>query len=171
VTRGPVRDVRHLPEYAFGHRLPIWWGTLGFMVIEATGFVMIVAAYFYLASQNPSWPLATALPRLTAGSALAVYLLLTEIPNFWVKRAAKRLDLRATRIGVVLMTALGLGALAIRAFEFGALECRWDTNASGSVVWGVLFLHTVHIVTDVSETAVMAVLAFLARWTRGVSSI
>ena len=52
----PVRDVSALPDYAFGRRMPIWWGTLGYMGIEATGFVMAVAAYFYLAGQNPDWP-------------------------------------------------------------------------------------------------------------------
>ena len=59
------------------------------------------------------------------------------------------------------MTVLGFGALVIRAFEFRALDFRWDTNAYGSVFWAVLFLHTVHLVTDISETAVMAGMAFL----------
>lgn len=160
MTRGAVLDVSRLPDYAFGHRMPIWWGTLGFMAIEGSGFLGIVAVYFYLAGQNPHWPLAVAQPRPAIGTALAVFLLLTEIPNFWVKRASKRLDLRSTRRGVVLMAALGLGALALRAFEFGALNCRWDTNAYGSVVWAVLFLHTTHIVTDLVETCVMAAMTF-----------
>jgi cytochrome c oxidase subunit III len=156
VSRGPVRDVSGLSTVAFGHRMPIWWGTLGFMVIEGTGFVMAVAAYFYLASQNPDWPMGNTPPGLTWGTTLLGWLLISEVPNIWVKRVARRYDVRATRIGVGLMALAGLVALGIRAQEFTTLNCRWDTNAYGSIVWALMFLHTMHIVTDVAETCVMA---------------
>jgi cytochrome c oxidase subunit 3 len=160
VKQGAVRDFSHLPDYAFGHRTPVWWGTLGFMVIEGSGFVAIVAVYFYLASQNPNWPLAVAPPTPWIGTALTVFLLLTEVPNFWVKRVVKRLDLKAARIGVTLMAVLGLGAFALRMVEFGQLNCSWTTNAYGSTVWAILFLHTTHIIADFVETCVMAVMTF-----------
>ena len=41
------------PRWAFGHRMPIWWGTLGFMVIEGTGFVMAGGRVFLF------WPART----------------------------------------------------------------------------------------------------------------
>ena len=34
----PVLDVADLPTYAFGHRSILWWGTVGFCLIEATAF-------------------------------------------------------------------------------------------------------------------------------------
>jgi cytochrome c oxidase subunit 3 len=153
-------DVSRLPAVAFGHRQPIWWGTLAFMVIEGTGFVMAVAAYFYLASQNQDWPM-TRPPNLLWGSVLLGFLLATEIPNVLVKRIAKRYDLRAARIWVSVMAGLGLVAIGIRAFEFTGLNCRWDTNAYGSIVWALILLHTMHIVTDVGETCVIAAMLFL----------
>src|SRR4051812_8292357 len=153
MTRGPVQDVSHLPSVAFGHRQPIWWGTLGFMVIEGTGFVMVVAAYFYLASQNPDWPMNNPPPSLLWGTALLAFLLATELPNSWIKRAAKHMDLRRVRILIFAMAALGLVAVGIRALEFTTLNTRWDTNPYGSVVWALMFLHTLHIVTDVAETS------------------
>jgi heme/copper-type cytochrome/quinol oxidase subunit 3 len=158
---GPAHDVSALPAVAFGHRMPIWWGTLGFMVIEGSAFVMAVATYFYIVSQNPDWPMSNPPPRLIWGTALALFLVASELPNAWVKRAAKRMDLRAVRIGVAIMALLGLVALGLRALEFTTLECRWDTNAYGSVVWALIFLHSVHIVTDVAETFVIAVMVFL----------
>jgi cytochrome c oxidase subunit III len=161
MTARPVRDVSALPDYAFGRRMPIWWGTLGYMGIEATGFVMAVAAYFYLAGQNADWPMAAHPPRLVWGTALTLLLLASEVPNVWVKRVAKRLDLRRARLGVVLMAVLGLAAIALRGFEFGALGVNWDTNAYGSIVWALLFLHTLHIVTDVAETCVIAAMLFI----------
>ena len=32
----PVVDVSHLKDSAFGHKGLIWWGTVGYMVIEGT---------------------------------------------------------------------------------------------------------------------------------------
>jgi cytochrome c oxidase subunit III len=158
----PVKDVGHLPTVAFGHRMPIWWGTLGFMVIEGTAFVMAVAAYFYLASQNADWPMGNTSPQPIWGTSLLGWLLVSELPNFWVKRVARRYDVRGTRIAVVVMGLIGLVAIGIRALEFGTLNCRWDTNAYGSIVWALMFLHTMHIVADVAETWVMAAMTLLA---------
>jgi cytochrome c oxidase subunit I+III len=52
----------------------------------------------------------------------------------------------------------GLAFSAVRGFEFGVLNVRWDTDAYGSIVWCLMFLHTTDIVTDVADTAVLAVL-------------
>ncbi|MDQ0587829.1 heme/copper-type cytochrome/quinol oxidase subunit 3 [Variovorax paradoxus] len=48
----------------------------------------------------------------------------------------------------------------LRGFEFAALHTRWDSNAYGSVVWTLLCLHTVHLLTDTYDTAVLDVLLF-----------
>ena len=40
------------------------------------------------------------------------------------------------------------------------LNFRWDANAYGSIVWLIIGLHTTHIVTDVVDTIVLAVLMF-----------
>ena len=36
----PAGDVAALPTVTFGHRSLMWWGTVGFMVIEGSMFVM-----------------------------------------------------------------------------------------------------------------------------------
>ena len=54
---GPERiDVSDLPEYAFGHRSLMWWGTMGVIVIEGTIFALAMATHLYLASQAGEWP-------------------------------------------------------------------------------------------------------------------
>jgi cytochrome c oxidase subunit III len=58
------------------------------------------------------------------------------------------------------MFALGMVLIGLRALEFTTLNVRWDTNAYGSVVWMLLGLHTVHLITDVYDTAVLMVLMF-----------
>jgi cytochrome c oxidase subunit 3 len=154
-------DVRQLRDYDLGHGMPIWLGTLSFMIIEGSGFGMAIAAYLYLQSQNPDWPLGPVLPDPMLGGVLALFLLATEIPNQWIKRRIRAFDLKRVRIGLLIMSAAGLAALAFRAFEFGFLNIRWDTNAFGSIVWALIFLHTTHVVVDVVETWVMTAMAFI----------
>ena len=45
-------DVSELSEYAFGHQGLIWWGTIGFMVIEGSMFVMALITYSYALHQG-----------------------------------------------------------------------------------------------------------------------
>jgi heme/copper-type cytochrome/quinol oxidase subunit 3 len=139
-----------------------WWGVVGFMLIEGAGFVLALGAYFYLLpNERGSWPPGQPPPALLWGTSFAVLALLSEIPNQWVKKRAQHYDLAAVRAGLVLMTALGLALLAIRAMEFTALNVRWDQNAYGSAVWALLTLHTLHTVTDVYDTGVLAALSFV----------
>ena len=44
--------------------------------------------------------------------------------------------------------------LVVRVLEFGALNTHWSQNAYGSIVW-LLTLHTMHMVTDIVDTAVL----------------
>ena len=155
-----VLDVSKLPLHGFGAASVTWWGTLGFMLIEGTGFALVIAVYLYLMSLAPSWPLNAPPPDLLAGSLMTVALLASVVPNVLVSRWAQQQDLRKVRIGMVVMSVLGIVPLIIRVFEFPALKVKWDSNAYGSVIWTMLGLHTTHILTDLIDTVVLAVLMF-----------
>jgi cytochrome c oxidase subunit III len=167
VNREPaIVDVSALPTYAFGHRSLLWWGTLGFIVTEATAFALAAFAYLYLRHKAPSWPPNLPPPNMLWGTANLAILLASCLPNQWVKSAAEREDLGRVRIGLVVMTALAVIPLVVRWFEYPAMLCQWDTNAYCSTAWALLFLHTVHLVTDLGDTAVLAALMF-TRHARG----
>jgi cytochrome c oxidase subunit III len=156
----PVLDVKGLPTYAFGSRSPMWWGTLGFCVIEGVGFALAAGAYLYLAFLNPEWPLSASPPDLAWSSLLTLVLLASLWPNHLAKKNAEREDLGKVRRDLVVMSVLGLVAVAIRVFEFGTLNVRWDQNAYGSITWTLLGLHTAHIATDLVDTLVLTCLFF-----------
>lgn len=153
-------DVSDLPLHGMGTASPTWWGTLAFMLIEGTGFALVIAMYFYLESLATEWPIGTSPPRLLAGTIVTVLLVVSVVPNVLVSRWAQQGDLRKVRIGMVVMSLLGVAPLIPRAFEFMALQTRWDTNAYGSIVWTLLGLHTTHIITDLGDTVVLAALMF-----------
>ncbi|HZV62815.1 MAG TPA: cytochrome c oxidase subunit 3 [Methylophilaceae bacterium] len=153
-------DVSQLPSFAFGHRSPMWWGTMGMIAIEGTVFVLCIMSYFYLYSHSPSWPMTTPAPELLWGTLNTLILLASAIPNQLTKKAAERMDLAKVRLWLVVCMTFSIGFLLVRIFEFGALNVRWDTDAYGSVVWMLLGLHTAHLVTDALDSLVLTVLMF-----------
>ena len=155
-----VLDLTPLPAHGLGTASITWWGTLAFMLIEGTGFAVAIAVYLYLMSLAPVWPIDSPPPELLAGTVLTALLVASLIPNILVARWARDQDLQKVRIGLIVMSLLGVAPLILRVFEFPALNVGWDDNAYGSVVWVLLGLHTTHIVTDVVETVVLAGLMF-----------
>lgn len=155
-----VLDLSRLPLHGLGAASVTWWGTLNFMLIEGTGFALVIAVYLYLMSLAPSWPLNARPPDLLPGTLVTIVLLISLVPNILVSRWADRQDLRKVRIGMIVMSVLGIVPLIIRVFEFPALHIKWDANAYGSIVWMLLGLHTTHILTDLVDTLVLAALMF-----------
>ncbi|MFL5236514.1 MAG: heme-copper oxidase subunit III [Rhizomicrobium sp.] len=160
MTTRVVLDVSPVPESAFGSRTLTWWGTIAFMSLEGMGFALAIGAYLYLRVLQPNWPMNEPLPDLLPGTIVTVILLLSAIPNYFLEHWARAYDLRKVRVGLVLMSLLGILPLIVRAFEFPALRVRWDADAYGSIVWLLLGLHTTHLLTDAGDTLVLTALMF-----------
>jgi cytochrome c oxidase subunit III len=153
-------DLSSLPLHGFDEASPTWWGTLAFMLLEGSGFAVAFGMYLYLLSIAPAWPLSASLPRLGPGTLVTGLLLISLVPNFFVGRWAKKLDLPKARLGTVVMSLFGIAPVVVRAYEFAALNVGWDTNAYGSILWLLLGIHTTHLITDLADTLVLAVLLF-----------
>jgi cytochrome c oxidase subunit III len=155
-----VLDLGELPLHGMGAASLTWWGTLAFMLIEGTGFALAIAVYLYLMSLATVWPINAAPPDLLPGTLVTVILLASLVPNIMISRWAEQQELSKVRIGMVIMSILGIAPLIVRIFEFPALNVSWDSNAYGSVVWILLGLHTTHIITDLMDTLVLGALMF-----------
>jgi heme/copper-type cytochrome/quinol oxidase subunit 3 len=155
-----VLDLGRLPLHGMGAASVTWWGTLAFMLIEGTGFALAIAVYLYLMSLAETWPINASPPDLLPGTLVTLILLASLVPNILISRWAEQQDLRKVRIGMVIMSILGILPLIVRVFEFPALGVSWDSNAYGSIVWTLLGLHTTHIITDLVDTLVLAALMF-----------
>ena len=167
MRRPAAIDVSELPNYAFGHRSIVWWGTNAFIVTEATVFVLAIASDLYLRQHVPHWPPATyAPPGLLWGTLNTLVMLASCVPNQLYKNAAEREDVRGVRIWLTVAFLFALAFLAVRGLEFTTLNIRWDSNAYGSIVWWLMGLHTTHIATDVADTAVLLAI-ILVREPRG----
>jgi cytochrome c oxidase subunit III len=156
-----VTDVRALPRTVFGHRALMWWGTIGFIVIEGTTLFICAVSYFYLRRNFATWPPqhvyrpAVLIPTIQAG-----LMLLSIIPMRWVDRASSRMDVAAVRSGLLVCSVLIVMMTILRWFEFQSLNVRWDTNAYGSAAWATLVAHTTLLVLEMAETIAITVLMF-----------
>jgi cytochrome c oxidase subunit III len=154
-----TEDLAELPNDLVGPGSLTWWGTLGFMVIEGVAFALTFAAYFFLMNQEQQWPPAPwKAPDWIAGTLFTLVILLSEIPNSMIKKAADANDVEKVRKLLPLMVGIGLLLFVIRAFEFPSLNILWYENAYGSVMWALLILHTTHILTDWVDSSVLAAL-------------
>jgi heme/copper-type cytochrome/quinol oxidase subunit 3 len=154
-------DVAELPTYKFGPSSLTWWGIIGFMVIEGGFFALTFAAYFFIMGHEQGWPPeGRQAPDLLAGTLFTIVMLLSEIPNSMIKKAAHARDLAAIRLLLPVMIAIGVVLLIIRGFEFNSLNCRWTDDAYASVIWALLLLHAGHLLTDWFDTVVLTALMY-----------
>ncbi len=153
----PVLDVSELPDAAYGHRAPLWWGNLGLIVIEGMMFVLMIGTYFYLMKNFDSWPPeSTPRPDVFWPTLLVVDLLIALAVQEWVRRTAIHGGTRGALIlGMAVTTLLALVAIGLRVMEFKSLNVQWDSNAYGSTIWTIVGLHTVHILAETGETALL----------------
>ena len=110
MTARPVRavmDVRALPRTVFGHRSLMWWGTMGFIIIEGTTLFICAVSYFYLRRNFSTWPPEHVYrPALVIPTIQAALMLLSNIPMRAVDRASSRLDIDGVRSGLLLCSVL-----------------------------------------------------------------
>jgi cytochrome c oxidase subunit III len=151
-------DVARLPTTVFGHRSHMWWGTLGFMLIEGTTLAACLASYYYLRLNFPTWPPEHTLrPSLTWPTVHLAVLLASNVPMALADRAARRLDLPGLRRWLAAGCLFAIAFLYLRWQDFLALNVRWDANAYGSIAWTTVGFHSTILVLQVVETIVFTV--------------
>jgi cytochrome c oxidase subunit III len=153
-------DVSHLPQYGFGRRSPLFWGTLLFTAIESTALAILFASYLYVRGNFDEWPPSARL-ELTPGLVTSGLMALSCIPMQLSVLAARKLELRPTRSWMSIAVGIGAIACATRAWEIHALPFRWTENAYASVVWSSYGFHTVELVASVLESCVMVAVFFI----------
>jgi cytochrome c oxidase subunit I+III len=155
-----VLDVSKLPTVVFGIRSITWWGIMGMMAIEGMVFLLMIASYFYLHSRGLEWPPHSNPPALFWGTLNLTIFVLSAIPNEWYRRRARKGDLRSVRIGLVALALVGITNVVVRYFELLHLNTDWSIDAYGSAVWTLMGFHILHLLTDLVDTIVLAVLFF-----------
>lgn len=149
-------DLSGLPTWKFGTSSLTWWGIIGYMIVEGGFFALSFAAYFFLMGHEQGWPPeGRKAPDLLAGTLFTLVILISEVWNSRIKKAARERDVPTIRRLMPVIIGVGIILLIIRGFEFNSLNVRWTDDAYGSIIWALLFLHTTHLLTDWGDTIVL----------------
>ena len=157
-------DVRALPTVTFGHRSLMWWGTLGFMIIEGWTLAVLAGSYFYIRQNYQTWPpLRTPYPSTLIPTINLALMLMSLVPSWLSDRAARRLDLGGVRIWLLVSSVLAVPILVLRWYELWAINVRWDTNAYGTAAWMLVGTHATLLILDAADTIGLALFYWLKR--------
>lgn len=148
-------DVRDLPATAFDDRSPLWWGNAIGLFIETAMFGILIAIYVTVAMNTDPFPpvradrfpvLHDSSPDLFLPVIGLIVLLVSLVPCIWVDISARRRNVGAIKIGLILTLTLNIAAFFIRYYEFDSLQFKWNDNAYGSITWMILGMHMLHII-------------------------
>lgn len=153
----PVLDLSRLPVDAVGPRAPLWWGTVGMIAIESTVFALCIASYFYLRMRYAVWPPPDAgPPDLLLPTINLAVLVVSFIPQYRIDMAVESEDKQRLQRLLIAASMLGILACTLRIWDFRALNTSWHEHSYGSIVWAMLFLHSIHLGASTLETILMS---------------
>jgi heme/copper-type cytochrome/quinol oxidase subunit 3 len=163
VKRRPALDAATLPDQGFSQHPPIWWGNRLTIGIEAAGFAILIATYFYIRHNFDSWPPArTQLPDLAIPTLNVAMLVVSILPMWYAAKLARsREKAKVIRALLLVCVVFGIAAAILRILEFKGVHTRWNANAYGAIVWSILGVHFAHIIAATFETLSIAVLIFV----------
>jgi heme/copper-type cytochrome/quinol oxidase subunit 3 len=152
-------DVSSLPPYAISNQSPLFWGQTLMCLIEGSLLCMLIATYFYLRFGVDVWPgPGVHLPRLSLASWALIPLVGSCVGSYLASEAAKKNSRSGMLFGLGLNLGLAIVFLVLRGLTWNSLNFTWASDAHGSIVWAILFLHSYDIIADVLMTAVLFVI-------------
>jgi heme/copper-type cytochrome/quinol oxidase subunit 3 len=165
VTERRTLDVSGLPPYDISNQSPLFWGQVLMCLIEGSLLCMLIATYFYLRLSTAAWPgPGVRLPGLGYSSWALLPLVASCAGSYLASEAAKKNSRAGMLWGLGLNLGLATVFLVLRGLEWNSLNFTWASDAHGSIVWTILFLHSYDIVADVLMTAVLIVIVASGRY-------
>lgn len=158
-------DVSDLPPYEISNRAPLWLGQVLLCVIEGSMFCMLIAIYFYLRLGVDVWPPpGSQLPHVLWPSLALIPLFISCAGSYWASEGAKRDDRRWMLNGLAANLVFAGIFLVLRFYEWNTLNFNWAADAHATIVWSILFLHTLDVLADLLMTVVLIAVAALGRY-------
>lgn len=140
-------------ESAYGRRRPLagehataWWGMVSLISTEATLFVMLVFAYFYLRWESPAWPQdGIALPSFEYIIPATILLLGSSGPVIWAEWSIKRGRQGPLRYGFLIAWIMAAAFMALELWEWTHLGYGPKRDAYTSLFFTITGLHLLHL--------------------------
>lgn len=163
MNQRPITEASVLPDHAFSHHAPKWWGNRVMIYVEGTALALLAVSYFYIWLNFDAWPPPrTPVPDLGISSINLLVLAVSAAP-FWYAARVAHLQARAAVVGswLALGVLFGVTAIVLRGFDFRALHTHFGSNAYGSITWTILAVHLAHLLAGTLETLLIALVMFV----------
>ncbi len=142
VTAGQLVDVAERK----GHHSAGWWAMLIVIMNEAVIFASLVASYFYLRFNSPTWPQDNLKrPELILPAIMTVLQVSSSLFMQWGLSSIKRGRTGRMRLALLIALLLAAGFLGMQAYEYTHSEFGPQTNAYGSLFFTITGIHGLHV--------------------------
>ncbi|HEX6210598.1 MAG TPA: heme-copper oxidase subunit III [Methylomirabilota bacterium] len=121
-------------------------GMLLFILTEAMLFVCLFFSYFYLARDQPRWPMDPP-PKLLLASIMLGVLLASSVVLSWGEKQLDAGRVRSARAALGITLLLGAGFLVMQGLEYrDHMRTLLPTsNAYGSIFYTITSFHALHL--------------------------
>ncbi|HTO01449.1 MAG TPA: heme-copper oxidase subunit III [Microthrixaceae bacterium] len=145
-----------------------WWGMAVMIMTEATVFVVLLSAYFFLRASSKVWPPAgIESPDLRLAIPFSIVLWASSIPLIWAESSIRNGNLSRFKAGVATSFVMGVAFLSYTIYDFSQLSFGWTENAYASAFYVIVGLHGLHVVVGLLMSVVVQLKAWLGRYDRG----
>jgi cytochrome c oxidase subunit III len=144
------------------------WGMVMAIFTEGALFFTLLGSYWYLRFRDTQWPPpGIADPKLTLPLVMTGVLLISAVPVVLAARAARAGRASAARglLAFALVVQLCYLAVQVLLFRGDLLDFSPNGSAYGSIYFGMLALHHLHVVVGVLLSG-----AILAKLTGGLTT-
>ena len=149
MTTATIPLDHRLPPADRPHTRNGWWAMALVCLTELSLFAYLIASYFYLGARSPSWPPpGIHPPKLLLPIVMTGVLLLSSGAMYWGEEGIKRGRRNQLAAGLVGTMLLGLGFLAIFAYEYRdklRFEFRPQSHAYASLFYTITSFHAAHV--------------------------
>jgi heme/copper-type cytochrome/quinol oxidase subunit 3 len=122
-------------------------------------FFVLLAMYFYIRLSYDVWPPpGVQRPQQILCAIAWAPLLLSTAGSYLASEAAKKSDRRGMLLGIGVNIVPALLFVGLRCVAWSTWNFNWKAGAYGSIVWSLMWLHTVDTIADLIFTIVLFVL-------------
>ncbi len=142
-----------------------WWGMAVLIMTEAMIFATLLSSYIYVRAASKEWPLGEIEPpELTIIWLFTAILLGSSGPMFFAERGIRKGNQMRLRLGLALVTLMGLTFFGYLIYEYQELEFGIRENAYASLFYTIIGLHGAHVAGGLLMIAMLQIKAWMGKF-------